>query len=79
MFLASSEGPTGLESLLQEGGYQTKSLIAICPYDTNILFIAHVFTFVAIISQSLSTLFIGIDCMIFNEKQHCKSWKGFYP
>jgi hypothetical protein len=24
-------------------------------------------------------LFIGIDCMIFNEKQHCKSWKGFYP
>ncbi len=31
-------------------------MITICPYDVNILFIAHVFTFVVIIPQSLSAL-----------------------
>lgn len=56
MLLASNEGLVGLGSLLQESGDQTKSLITICPYDVDILVIAHVFTSVVIIPQSLSAL-----------------------
>ncbi len=53
MFLASNEGHVDLRSLLQKGGDQTKSLIIICSYDVNILFIAHVFTSATIIPRSL--------------------------
>jgi hypothetical protein len=56
MFFTSNEEPTSFGSLLQEDADQTKSLITICPYDADILLIAHVFISVTIIPQSLSAL-----------------------
>ncbi len=56
ILLAFNESLAGVENLLQEGEDQTKSLITICSYDADILLIAHVFTSVAIILQSLSAL-----------------------